>query len=184
MDSKAKQWSVEETNCLLAIWSSAEVQQKIEGASRTKHVFEEIQREMAAAGFNRTIEQINNKLKKLKKDYRDQKKELGRSGNGRPRSRNTHFEVLDSVLGDRPACQVTGALNSTTVMVVDETLLQGIANNVTDSGKLTFSNVSPFCKPTIHFLAVSFTMLLISSGACLSQLASMLLLTIANADTV
>ncbi|XP_056100597.1 uncharacterized protein LOC130101820 [Rhinichthys klamathensis goyatoka] len=147
MDSKAKQWSVEETNCLLAIWSSAEVQQKIEGASRTKHVFEEIQREMAAAGFNRTIEQINNKLKKLKKDYRDQKKELGRSGNGRPRSRNTHFEVLDSVLGDRPACQVTGALNSTTVMlesmVVDETLLQGIANNVTDSELLAIDDCEP-----------------------------------------
>ncbi|KAK7128316.1 hypothetical protein R3I94_016776 [Phoxinus phoxinus] len=136
METKAKQWSVEETNCLLAVWSSAEVQKKIEGASRTKPVFEQIQREMAAAGFNRTIEQINNKLKKLKKDYRDQKKELGRSGNGRPRCRNPHFEVLDSVLGDRPACQITRALNSATAVfetMMDETPLQGIANSFTDS---------------------------------------------------
>ncbi|KAL0963807.1 hypothetical protein UPYG_G00313840 [Umbra pygmaea] len=146
MDSKAKQWSVEETNCLLAIWSSAEVQQKMEGASRTKHVFDEIQRDMAAAGFIRTREQINNKLKKLKMDYRDQKKELARSGNGRPSSRNPHFEVLDSILGDKPAFQITGALNSPTALLesmVDETLVQGIANNVTDSDNLKEEDISP-----------------------------------------
>lgn len=32
---------------------------------------------MATVGDNRNIEQINNKLKKLKKEYRDQKKKLG-----------------------------------------------------------------------------------------------------------
>lgn len=79
-----------------------------------KPVLQQIQPEMAVAGFERNAEQISNKLKKLKKDYRDQKKDLGRSGNGRP-CRNLHFDVLDSVLGDRPACQVTGALNSATV---------------------------------------------------------------------
>ncbi|KAK7175605.1 hypothetical protein R3I93_002514 [Phoxinus phoxinus] len=81
---------------------------------------------MAVAGFDRNLVQISNKLKKLKKDYRDQKKDLGRSGNGRPR-RNPHFDVLDSVLGDRPACQVTGALNSATIMLesmVDDSLQQ------------------------------------------------------------
>ncbi|KAK2863753.1 hypothetical protein Q7C36_002907 [Tachysurus vachellii] len=46
-----KQWSYDEINCLLALWSSAE----------------QIQSEMAAAGFDKSVGQINNKLKKLKK---------------------------------------------------------------------------------------------------------------------
>ena len=91
---------------------------EVRGATRTKPVFSNIQEEMAAAGYERTVEQISNKLKKLKKDYRDQKKDLGKSGNGRPR-KNPYFDVLDSVLGDRPACNVTGALNSATAMLDD-----------------------------------------------------------------
>ncbi|KAL7395960.1 hypothetical protein ABVT39_026222 [Epinephelus coioides] len=50
---------------------------------------------------------------------------LGRSGNGRSR-KNPHFDVLDSVLGDRPACQVTRALNSATAMLevmVDDSVM-------------------------------------------------------------
>jgi hypothetical protein len=134
---KQKQlWSEEETSCFIALWSSAEVQGKLDGASRTKPVLQQIQREMAVAGFDRNLQQISNKLKKLKKDYRDQKKDLCRSGKGRPR-RNPHFDVLDSVLGDRPACQVTGALNSATIMLesmVDDSLQQ----SCTDPGKFCF----------------------------------------------
>ncbi|XP_060784665.1 uncharacterized protein LOC132891211 [Neoarius graeffei] len=120
MDAVKQQWSVEETTCLLAIWSTDEVQAKLEGAMRTKPVLHQIQKEMAAAGYERTLEQISNKLKKLKKDYSDQ--DLGRSGNGRPR-KNPHFDILDSVLGDRPTNNATGALNSATAMV-DDTLPQ------------------------------------------------------------
>ncbi|XP_059923518.1 uncharacterized protein LOC132469549 [Gadus macrocephalus] len=141
MDAKTKsQWTVEERTCLLGFWSSAEVQKKLEGATRTKVVFEQLQREMAAAGYDRSAEQIINKLKKSKKDFRDQKKDLGRSGNGRPK-KGPHFDVIDSVLGDRPACQITGALNSATAMLesmVDESLIE----STPDIGKLHFSNVS------------------------------------------
>ncbi|XP_071348440.1 zinc finger and SCAN domain-containing protein 29-like [Trachinotus anak] len=118
MDVKTKQqWSVEEITCLLAVLSASEIQRKLEGATRTKPVFKQIQREMAAGGYERSIDQIVNKLKKLKKEYRDQKTELGRSVNGRPRFNSPHFEMLDAVLGDRPACNATGALNSATAML-------------------------------------------------------------------
>ena len=40
-------------------------------------LFEQIQREMSGGGYERSMEQIINKLKKLKKDYRDQKKRPG-----------------------------------------------------------------------------------------------------------
>lgn len=138
MDAKSKQqWSPEETHCLLALWSSTEVQNKLEGASRTKPVFEQIQREMATAGYDRTVEQINNKLKKLRKEYRDQKKGLGRSGSGR----NPHFDLLDSVLGDRPpACQLTREVNSAAAVLgvmVDDRLSQ----SPTDHGTVNLSFV-------------------------------------------
>ncbi|XP_059181790.1 uncharacterized protein LOC131960563 [Centropristis striata] len=110
MDAKSKQWSVEETNCFLAIWSSAEIQEQFEGATRTKAIFQKMQMEMCAAGYFRTTDQIINKLKKLKMDYRDKKKDLSRSGKGRP-TLDSHYYILDSVLGNGPA-------------VVDDTLLQ------------------------------------------------------------
>ncbi|KAG7461765.1 hypothetical protein MATL_G00194600 [Megalops atlanticus] len=109
-----------------------EVQNKLEGATRTKPVFEQIQREMATTGYDRSVEQIINKLKKVKKEYRDQRKNLGRNGSGRPR-RNPHFDLLDSVLGDRPARQLTRSLDSATATLeamVDDTLSQ----SSTDSG--------------------------------------------------
>ena len=44
MDVKTKtQWTVEETTCLLGFWSSSEVQNKLEGATRTKAIFEQLQ---------------------------------------------------------------------------------------------------------------------------------------------
>lgn len=51
MDIKSKQqWSVKVTNFLLTLWSSTEVQNKLEGATRPKPVLEQKQHEMAAAG--------------------------------------------------------------------------------------------------------------------------------------
>lgn len=100
-------------------------------------MLQKIQRDMVAAGYDQTLEQIVNKLKKVKTDYRDQKtpkKTMERSGSGWPR-KNPHFDVLDSVLGDRPVNRSTRALNSATppailLSVVDETVLQ----NETDPG--------------------------------------------------
>ncbi|CAJ1066301.1 uncharacterized protein LOC125260927 [Xyrichtys novacula] len=88
MDIKAKQqWSEEETNCLLTVWSSAEIQRKFVGATRTKPAFKEIQRKMAAAGFTRMIEQISNKLKKLKKEPASQPTKASKS------------EIAEDILG-------------------------------------------------------------------------------------
>ena len=84
---------------------------------------------MARAGFDRTLEQISNKLKKLKKGYRDHKRDPGRSGKGGPKH-SPHYEVLDSVLGDKPQ---SGTVNSITLetMVEDRLNLQ----SSTDTGE-------------------------------------------------
>jgi len=106
-----QQWSTEETSYLLGIWSSEEVQRKLEGSTRSKAILQQLQQDIASAGFDRTVEQIANKLKKVKKDYRDQKRDLGRSGSGRPKA-SPHYELLDSVLGDRPTSGYGSTVNS------------------------------------------------------------------------
>lgn len=79
MEVRPKQRYTEETNCLLAAW--VRVKKKLEGASGTKPVFEQIRHEIATAGYDQPVDQIINKLSQLKKDYRDQKKDFGQSSN-------------------------------------------------------------------------------------------------------
>ncbi|XP_028298447.1 uncharacterized protein LOC114460738 [Gouania willdenowi] len=101
------------------------VQEKLNSASRNKPIFEGLLREMAAAGYTRTVDQLLNKLKKLKKDSRDQKRELGCSGSGRDVS--PHLEMLNAVLGDRPANTSSGALCSA---VLEETATEPDVSSV------------------------------------------------------
>ncbi|KAK5929638.1 hypothetical protein CgunFtcFv8_010857 [Champsocephalus gunnari] len=136
-----QQWSTEETSYLLGIWSSQEVQRKLEGSTRSKAMFQHLQREMATAGFDRTVEQICNKLKKVKKDYWDQKRDLGRtSGSGRPKT-SPHYNLLDSVLGDRPTNGYGSTVNSLSLesIVLDETKnarssSDAVKSNTTEGG--------------------------------------------------
>lgn len=103
-----QQWTIDETSCLLAVWSTEEMQDKLL-APRTMPAFLEMQRVMAAAGYDRTVEQISNKLKKLKRDYREQRRQLDQSSSGRVR-RSIHFDLLNSVLGDGPPCDASALL--------------------------------------------------------------------------
>ncbi|XP_030269989.1 zinc finger and SCAN domain-containing protein 20-like isoform X2 [Sparus aurata] len=120
MEKKNVQWSAEETKCLVAIWASPEFQEKLQTSTRKSKLYNELSEEMAKAGFTRTPDQIINKLKKLKKDYRDTKKDLSKSGAGHGDTGDS-YELLDSVMGHRPANQVTGALNSATAATtIDE----------------------------------------------------------------
>lgn len=50
-----QKWSEEEISCFLALWSSAEVQNKLEGALWTKPMLQQIQLEMAAAGMSNRL---------------------------------------------------------------------------------------------------------------------------------
>ena len=64
-----QQWSTDEINTLIAIWSSTEMQDKIEKAVRKAKIYEEIRGELEIAGFKRTTDQITNKLKIIKKAF-------------------------------------------------------------------------------------------------------------------
>ena len=55
-----QQWTTDEINTLISIWSSTEMQDKIEKAVRKAKIYEEIQGELEMAGFKRTTDQITN----------------------------------------------------------------------------------------------------------------------------
>ena len=112
-EKSIQQWTTDESDMLIAIWTSSEIQDKLDKAVRKNKIYEEIRRELEIGGFKRTTDQITNKLKKIKKDYRDYKAESSRSGAGRIRT-GLNIQLLDNVLGRRPANDLNGALNSAT----------------------------------------------------------------------
>ena len=120
--------------CLVAIWASPEFQEKLETSTRKSKLYNKLSEEMAKAGFTRTPDQIINQLKKLKKDYRDTKTDLSKSGAGYGDTGDS-YELLDSVMGHRPANQVTGALNTATA-----------ATTIDESG----SSIYDGCRLTTH----------------------------------
>ncbi|XP_063049222.1 uncharacterized protein LOC134460999 [Engraulis encrasicolus] len=125
-------WSIEEMNALIGIWASTEIQEKLEGAVRKAKIYEEIRVELAGVGFHRTVEQITNKLKKIKKEYRDYNADMARSGAGRSKIKSgINVTLLENVMGRRPANRLDGALNSRVVAANERTateILEGMCN--------------------------------------------------------
>ncbi|KAM9328394.1 zinc finger and SCAN domain-containing protein 29-like [Pholidichthys leucotaenia] len=104
-------WSEEETKCLVAIWGSPEFQEKMENSTRKNGLYVELTEELAKAGFHRTPEQVINKLKKIKKEYRDHKGGFNKP-QGRPLYKTAYFGLLDSVMSHRRENQIAGELDS------------------------------------------------------------------------
>ena len=63
-------WNKEETLRLIEICGDNRIQAQLEGAHRNQNVYMKIAREMSEAGFQRTLEQCRDKIKKLKGEYK------------------------------------------------------------------------------------------------------------------
>ena len=99
--SSGSTWNKEETLRLIDIWGDDRIQAQLEGAHRNRNVYMKIAREMSEAGYQRTLEQCRDKIKKLKGEYKKLKDKCGKTGEGR---RNwDYFEAMDSILGHKPA---------------------------------------------------------------------------------
>ncbi len=62
MEKKSVQWSADETQCLLMIWSSPEFQEKLQSSTRRSKLSAELVEELAKARFNRTQEQNSKQI--------------------------------------------------------------------------------------------------------------------------
>lgn len=60
-EKSIQQWTTDESDMLIAIWTSSEIQDKLDKAVRKNKMYEEIRRELEIGGFKRTTDQITNK---------------------------------------------------------------------------------------------------------------------------
>ncbi|XP_030840552.1 uncharacterized protein LOC115923621 [Strongylocentrotus purpuratus] len=96
-------WEDVEIRFFLSLWAEGEVQQQLDGTVRNKKVFDDMARKMADAGYNRSPNQLRDKLKKLKKDYKDARSNNATSGAARQQC--PFYDLLHPIMGNRPAIE-------------------------------------------------------------------------------
>lgn len=71
MPENSKQiWTDSETEALLNIWRSGDIQQMLKGSAMNKQIYLQVSELMAGQGFLRTPEQCQNRIKRLKANFR------------------------------------------------------------------------------------------------------------------
>ena len=75
-------WKDNEVKALLAIWGESKIQQELDGAVRNKVVFSTIASKLKEKGCVKTWVQCRNKIKNLKKKYREVKDHNSLTGRG------------------------------------------------------------------------------------------------------
>ncbi|XP_030576045.1 uncharacterized protein LOC115773444 isoform X2 [Archocentrus centrarchus] len=69
-DSTKLPWSDGETEALLDIWGSEEIQENLKGSAKNKQIFLQISQVMASQGYLRTPEQCQSRIKRLRANFR------------------------------------------------------------------------------------------------------------------
>ena len=63
-------WTKQETLLLIEEWGDERVQTELNTCKHNQEIYSKIAAELSKAGFERSHNQCNNKIKKLKADYR------------------------------------------------------------------------------------------------------------------
>ena len=63
-------WTKQETLLLIEEWGDERVQTELNTCKHNQEIYSKIAAELSKAGFERSHNQCNNKIKKLKSDYR------------------------------------------------------------------------------------------------------------------
>ncbi|XP_047431903.1 uncharacterized protein zgc:113263 isoform X2 [Mugil cephalus] len=69
-DSSKLPWSDGETETLLEVWGSEEIQENLKGCTKNKPIFIQISQVMASQGYPRTPEQCQSRIKRLRANFR------------------------------------------------------------------------------------------------------------------
>lgn len=89
--------------CLISIWRDHKIQDQLDGTCRNQSVLKAICDLMAAKGYERSVVQIKNKMKKLRSSFRKAEDSNRRSGRGRASCR--YYTELSDILAGRPETQ-------------------------------------------------------------------------------
>jgi len=126
--SRGSSWSDSEVKALIAIWGENKIQEELDGAVRNQAIFDGIAKKMRQKGYDRDWKQCRNKIKNLKKEYRQVKDNNTQTGRGRKTCKN--YKELDNILGHRPASVPailldTGTTTNSSSAVLEDPLSDG-----------------------------------------------------------
>ncbi|CAG5927595.1 unnamed protein product [Menidia menidia] len=69
-DNSKAAWGDEETEALLNIWGSNDIQENLKGGTKNKHLYIQLSQVMAGRGYLRTPEQCQSRIKRLRANFR------------------------------------------------------------------------------------------------------------------
>ena len=95
--SRGSSWSDNEVRALISIWGEDRIQEELDGAVRNQAIFNSIAKKMEEKGYDRDWQQRRNKIKNLKKEYRQIKDHNGQTGRGTKTCK--YYKELDDILG-------------------------------------------------------------------------------------
>ena len=136
--TRGQTWTHEEILALIRIWSDSAIQSRLDGASRTADIWQDVAGRISAAGFRRTSKQCNDKMKNLKQDYKSFKDGHNRSGHDR--SNWPYYDLMDDVLGDRPATRPRTIIDTTHS---SSTSISSTPESPSNDGNVTADRSSP-----------------------------------------
>ena len=110
--SRGSSWSDNEVRALISIWGEDRIQEELDGAVRNQAIFNSIAKKMEEKGYDRDWQQCRNKIKNLKKEYRQIKDHNGQTGRGRKTCK--YYKEVDDILGHRPASMPAVVLDTST----------------------------------------------------------------------
>ncbi|XP_077400846.1 uncharacterized protein LOC144035201 isoform X2 [Vanacampus margaritifer] len=95
-DNSKHPWSDGETEVLLSVWGSEDVQENLKGCTKNRHIFMQISDALASQGYQRTPEQCQTRIKRLKYSFRQFLD--GRKGD---KQECKYFDQLVKIFGDK-----------------------------------------------------------------------------------
>ena len=119
-------WSKEETFRLIEIWGDGSIQTQLDGLKRNSEVFDTISSEMKKSGYEWTVKQCRNKIKKLKVEYR--KVKARREMLGDEAKVWEYFDALDNVLRHKMVPHLPQLMDNIVMENTDDDLAQVIAS--------------------------------------------------------
>ncbi|XP_030649497.1 uncharacterized protein LOC115829483 [Chanos chanos] len=94
-------WADSETQVLIDIWGNEQVQNNLRGCVKNRHIFSQISQAMAEQGYNRTAEQCQSRVKRLKASFRHS---VESSRNGGEHIECKFYDQLAQIFGN--GCQM------------------------------------------------------------------------------
>ena len=133
-------WGDEETLKLIQLWGEDSIQAELEGCKRNAQVFSKIASELREVGYERTVLQCCEKIKKLRADYRKIRDSHNKTGAGRKKWK--FFEAIDVVIGHKPA---TCPPLDSSAPVLDSDADQEV-ENASESGNVSDAETAPLAE--------------------------------------